>query len=121
MQFHDCLIFAWFHKLVAQMSLGQNSLTLLKEITNETQWDSLHCRSLEAELHSLREDQMMYQDNIEVKDNIVMTMTSRIAELEQALDQQPASHGTATNTAMARNNDTPELYKLKASFEVKVS
>lgn len=63
----------------------------------------------------------MYQDNIAVKDNIVMTMTSRIAELEQELGQQPARHDIATNTTMTRNSDTPELYKLKAGFKLRLT
>ena len=67
-------------------------------------------RLLEAELASLREDILVYEENIHVKDGIVKSLSNRLEDLE------PPSGPSASSTPRAHRR-LNEMEILKVSFQ----
>lgn len=73
----------------------------------------------EKEVHGLKEQADMFQESIAAKDNIVISLTNRLAETEKLLGSHDAAamatQHSSTNTTMTLLGDVKEAEKLKVS------
>lgn len=93
--------------------------SLIHDLSERFVRSEIQNRSLEIELQNLREDQVLYQDNIGVKDQIVVEQLSRITELEEALGKQCSYQDVTTNTDLCLINSTFDAIQEKCeAFEL---
>ena len=71
-------------------------------------------RSLKAENNNFCEQITMYQESLESKDSVVVSLTNRIAELEGE-SHDTCTQNVTTNTPLSLMADSKEIAMLKVS------